>query len=632
MKTNFNLNTNLIGAFALLLIWSCSEPSHKSDTKNSNVEKTTTTQQDTVSFNYFLSTFSKGNFVPEYLWKKYFPESVKKILLDQKSTVGSVTVYGMNYRNINFNHVVTFETGSGTACEVVNIMTFGKDYLPISHVSFYSCDCNESYCEGETIEFINDSIIKVKKSIWGGEADEEEEFTTKDTTLFRKVIITKEGKIEEYHSNNNIPKGFVLFDSFSGDLNKDEINDTVWIVKATDQTKIINDQYRGELDRNRRGIIIKLSNKSGSPKFIQNLDCFSSDKEDGGVYFPPDLSFELKNNLLFIKYDHGRYGNWQYIFRYQNDNFKLIGYDLNEKRGPIITNKTSINFSTNKMLVSKNITPDNTKNPVFEEKMTEVNPKLIFNLKEIKDFDNLSIISNASKTFGEKRRINAKISEEFKAILSEKSASEGQVDFFEEGLILGNMSTVFQCQLYFDNIYDAISTLKQLNMFEIDDYFIEETPISSTRKIDFDIKQESSNIIANVSLNNKQLSLTPNNNQTNDIKKEYSYPTSETHYYTYEGEKNSYSDMLYFDLTFDNNELIEFGVRSSLNGFLSDDELMSLNPDNQLTIEELRKLDKNNENSISGICNGYTSEVKISKQHNNSYLVSFSASTHACAL
>lgn len=54
---------------------------------------------------------------------------------------------------------------------------------------------------------------------------------------------------------------------------------------------------------------------------------------------------------LDISYSHGRYGFWSYTFRFQPPKLELIGYDSSEDRGPVIERVTSINFSTNKMLI-----------------------------------------------------------------------------------------------------------------------------------------------------------------------------------------------------------------------------------------------------------------------------------------
>ena len=41
----------------------------------------------------------------------------------------------------------------------------------------------------------------------------------------------------------------------NGDLNKEGIEDCVLIIKGTDKIKNVKDEFRGELDRYRRGII-----------------------------------------------------------------------------------------------------------------------------------------------------------------------------------------------------------------------------------------------------------------------------------------------------------------------------------------------------------------------------------------
>ena len=91
-----------------------------------------------------------------------------------------------------------------------------------------------------------------------------------------------------------IPKEYVIFEKVFGDLNMDGLPDCVLIIKGTDKTKIINDEYRGKLDRNRRGIIVLFKKNDHYDLATKNYDCFSSENEDGGVYFPPELSVEIK--------------------------------------------------------------------------------------------------------------------------------------------------------------------------------------------------------------------------------------------------------------------------------------------------------------------------------------------------
>jgi hypothetical protein len=53
-----------------------------------------------------------------------------------------------------------------------------------------------------------------------------------------------------------VPSGFVITEEIRGDLNKDNQEDYVYILKGTDRRKIFEHEYRGQLDRNRRGIIV----------------------------------------------------------------------------------------------------------------------------------------------------------------------------------------------------------------------------------------------------------------------------------------------------------------------------------------------------------------------------------------
>ncbi|BAV07409.1 hypothetical protein FLA_3434 [Filimonas lacunae] len=52
-----------------------------------------------------------------------------------------------------------------------------------------------------------------------------------------------------------VPKGYVFFEKVTGDLDKDSLEDCVLIIKGTDKSRFVNDEYRGKLDRNRRGVM-----------------------------------------------------------------------------------------------------------------------------------------------------------------------------------------------------------------------------------------------------------------------------------------------------------------------------------------------------------------------------------------
>ena len=192
--------------------------------------------------------------------------------------------------------------------------------------------------------------------------------------------------------NDFIPKGYVLFDTIYGDLNKDKLEDCILIIKGTDKENIVEDRFEAIVNRNRRGIIILFKSENGYQKAAENLDCFSSENEDGGVYFAPELYFDVKRGNLIIHYGHGRYGWWKYTFRYQESKFKLIGYDSSNNFGPIVNSETSINFLTKKKLYRENTNKDaEGGDEVFKETWSKIKIEALLNLSEIKDFDSLEM-------------------------------------------------------------------------------------------------------------------------------------------------------------------------------------------------------------------------------------------------
>ena len=187
-----------------------------------------------------------------------------------------------------------------------------------------------------------------------------------------------------------IPKGMVLFDKVSGDLNKDGIADLVLMIKGTDRSNFVQHEFRGELDRNRRGIIVLFKRAHGYELASKTPDCFSSENEEGGVYFPPELTLDIRKGKLYVEYRHGRYGYWTYTFRYQNGDFELIGYDSSSSHGPVINSEKSINFSTKRMQERVNINESaESGEEVFKETWKDIKLNKMIKLSEIKDFDEL---------------------------------------------------------------------------------------------------------------------------------------------------------------------------------------------------------------------------------------------------
>ena len=233
--------------------------------------------------------------------------------------------------------------------------------------------------------FVGCSDPKAKKTSSNlNEKDKIENDTTKNATT--KNQQTSDSVV------NFVPKNFVLTEKIYGDLNKDGIQDCILMLKGTDKKSFYKHEYRGELDRNRRGLIILFKENKTYKLIVKNVDCFSSENEDGGVYYAPELSVGINKGKLFVDYAHGRYGYWSYCFRFQNADFELIGYDSSSNRGPTVQNKTSINFVTKKELTSDNIyknEEDSTE--VFVDTWRNLQIDKLLKLSEIKDFDEIDV-------------------------------------------------------------------------------------------------------------------------------------------------------------------------------------------------------------------------------------------------
>ncbi|MFD0861477.1 hypothetical protein ACFQ1M_04610 [Sungkyunkwania multivorans] len=201
---------------------------------------------------------------------------------------------------------------------------------------------------------------------------------------------TKDSNIE---NDLKLPQGYTLYERIKGDLNGDGIDDQVLMIKGTKEENIVIDRFDRKADRNRRGVLIYLTDADKMVLTTKNLDCFLSENEDGGVYFAPVLSMEIKNGKLFFRYDHGRYGHWKYTFKYQNSDFELIGYDASENYAQTVHREKSFNFLTKRKLIRKNISEDTEVNEdaIFEETWEDIQLERLYSLSKIKDFEALHI-------------------------------------------------------------------------------------------------------------------------------------------------------------------------------------------------------------------------------------------------
>ena len=222
--------------------------------------------------------------------------------------------------------------------------------------------------------------------------------TAVSQSMKRISKVEKQGDMHQYDVADQqritdfIPKGYKLFEKISGDLNKDGLEDCVLIIKATRKDGFVKNSFDKVVDRNRRGIIILFTEKNGYKLASKNYNCFSSENEDGGVYFAPYLSIDIRNSKLFVHYAHGRYGYWEYCFRYQDSDFMLIGYESFGSQGPTVLGKVSINFLTGVRYDDDNVNKyDDDAEEKFVRKVIKLKKEPLKKLSEIDDFDELEI-------------------------------------------------------------------------------------------------------------------------------------------------------------------------------------------------------------------------------------------------
>ena len=159
-----------------------------------------------------------------------------------------------------------------------------------------------------------------------------------------------------------IPKGWNLLDSAAGDLNQDGIMDLVFAIQDTDSANIeLNDGLGSDtVDLNPRLLVIYFGTRQGdyerkfvSKEFIILRDSPTMDEPFDGMY----ISKKGVLNIQFrFWYSAGSWymSNHTYRFRFQNEEFALIGYDSMEAhRASGETTDYSINFLTKKLKISK---------------------------------------------------------------------------------------------------------------------------------------------------------------------------------------------------------------------------------------------------------------------------------------
>ena len=175
----------------------------------------------------------------------------------------------------------------------------------------------------------------------------------------------KASKVEEF-----IPKGWKSIIIKKGDLNKDKIDDVVLVIEKNDSKNFKKSESTYETsvvhNFNPRIILVLFKDKDSQYNLVaKNEDGFivsegKSYEEGFEKLASPNNdklsdSISIKNNTLHIYtfFEATRStSSTEYIFRYQNNRFELIGLEANDNGasgGYVENSNYSFNFSTKKL-------------------------------------------------------------------------------------------------------------------------------------------------------------------------------------------------------------------------------------------------------------------------------------------
>lgn len=222
------------------------------------------------------------------------------------------------------------------------------------------------------------------------------------TNIFSQNFPQQAKLIEDF-----IPKGWKVINHVQGDLNKDGLDDHVIIIEDTDprNVKINTNLGSDKLNLNPRIILVFFKNKSqGYTLAAKNNSNFipTENSEESPCLEDPLLEtggIFVEKGLLKISFNYWfSCGSWyvnnvDYIFRFQNSRFELIGFDHSEfHRATGEKSSTSINFSTKK---KSETTGESMSDDHPDKKKTvwsSIKPKKIYDLQDMVDEDYFEIL------------------------------------------------------------------------------------------------------------------------------------------------------------------------------------------------------------------------------------------------
>ena len=231
-----------------------------------------------------------------------------------------------------------------------------KTIVILSILACIAGSCNQATEQKQTEETVEQEVIETPKNA--------EDFVPDNEKIFKKIV---------------------------GDLNGDGEKDVVLLTTETKELAFIDGK-----DRNRRGIVIAFKKGNGYELAARMPCCFSPEPTDDYYQGISIKEVEIKNGKLYISHTYGRYSYHAYTFRYQNNDFEVIGFDYNtriDEQESTIWETKSINFLTKKMKVQTEILHWYGEEQINDKEETwhDITIKRLVKLTDIDDFQNFVI-------------------------------------------------------------------------------------------------------------------------------------------------------------------------------------------------------------------------------------------------
>ena len=227
----------------------------------------------------------------------------------------------------------------------------------------------------------------------------DEELITSVTEEYPTDFPEQGNKMEDF-----VPKHWSAIMKVDGDLNKDGLTDTALIVEQENPNNISITEYNDTLNTNPRALLVLFKQENGTYKLAAKNDkgFIEPPKENSSLLDPlGEGDINIKNNTLRLKFQYFfSAGSWyitnvEYVFRYQNSHFELIGVETNSfHRATGEETIVSFNLSTNKLetTMGGNVFEEKENNPKKETETFIYNPKPILDNMEASAY--LTILYN----------------------------------------------------------------------------------------------------------------------------------------------------------------------------------------------------------------------------------------------